>query len=86
MEGRGTMEGRGLPSRDSVMGGDYKEAPIAHYPNWAFHCPDCGYYELPQDLSDIEEAYKGRTLFFLRPCGCKENKVSPHILRLKDIL
>tara|TARA_R100000306_G_C4350647_1_gene129952 strand:- start:368 stop:610 length:243 start_codon:yes stop_codon:yes gene_type:complete len=79
------MEAEGLPSKEAVMGGKYRKEPLAHYPNWAFHCPDCGYYELPQNLPEIKEAYEAQTLFFLRPCGCKEGKVSPYTLRLKDV-
>lgn len=75
-----------LPSGDLVLGGRYINAPIAHYPNWAFNCPDCGYYELPQDLPDIKEAYQNQALLFVRPCGCKEGKVSPHTLRLHEVL
>ena len=75
-----------LPNRDLVMGGNYSGGPIAHYPNWAFNCPNCGYYELPQNLPDIKEAYQNQTLLFMRPCGCKEGNRSPYALSLSEVL
>jgi len=63
--------------------------PIPHHPNWSFSCLDCddtGFYELPQDLPEIKEAYENRTLSFHRPCGCKDNNIHPATLRLWEIL
>tara|TARA_B100000749_G_C18373531_1_gene442803 strand:+ start:195 stop:446 length:252 start_codon:yes stop_codon:yes gene_type:complete len=79
-----------LPTPDKIMGGKYKTAPIAHYPNWAFYCPDCptgnSYYELPQELPYIQEAYKAGTLEYNRPCGCLEGKVVEQTMRLWEVL
>ena len=78
-----------LPDVDKVMGGNYKGSPIAHYPNWSFMCPDCNprdsFYELPQELEDIQEAYKAQTLKFLRPCGCITDTVHPETVRVSII-
>ena len=64
--------------------------PIAHYPNWAFYCPDCptgsSYYELPQELPHIKEAYEDRRLTYKRPCGCFEGKQEQHIIRLWEVI
>ena len=83
-EGRNMVKNN-LPNRDLVMGGKYKDAPTAHYPNWVFNCPDCGYYELPQGLPDIQEAYEHKTLFYSRSCGCRDGTVKPSTLRMEDI-
>lgn len=79
-----------LPTPDKIIGGKYKTAPIPHYPNWAFYCPDCptgnSYYELPQELPHIQEAYKAGTLEYNRPCGCLEGKVVEQTMRLWEVL
>ena len=84
------MKTFGLPSKDKVQGLAYKDAPIAHYPNWAFRCPDCppedSYYELPQDLPAVSDAYENRTLSFLRKCGCVQGTIDPLTLRMKDVM
>ena len=79
-----------LPETDIVLGGKYAGSPIAHYPNWAFMCPNCttgnSYYELPQELPDIQEAYKSGMLKFSRPCGCVTNDIHPETLRLWQVM
>lgn len=79
-----------LPDQDRVFGGKNADSPIAHYPNWAFMCTDCppqnSYFELPQDLPEIEEAYQEGTLTFQRPCGCKNGNIHPQTKRLWEIM
>ena len=79
-----------LPAPDKVIGGNGTKAPIAHYPNWAFMCPDCpprnSYYELPQELPHIKEAYQAGTLKYVRSCGCIDGKVADATMRLWEVM
>ena len=79
-----------LPTSDKVIGGNTKDGPIPHYPNWAFMCPDCparnSYYELPQELPHIKEAYQAGTLKYVRSCGCIDGKVDDATMRLWEVL
>jgi len=85
-----------LPDKELVYGPNTRvhkfQPPIAHYPNWAFSCPDCEgknsdkFYELPQDLPEIKEQYEKGELPFFRSCGCKDNNIHPDTLRLWEIL